>query len=399
MTVGVSERPTPLLAAVAEDPRTLSARTVALGALLLTRLPVLAIGALAVLLVGTKPPPVAEALWRVSTDELPNLLARWDPRSLLDCDDRYSLDPAGFHPENVGFFPLYPMLMRFGGVLLGGHPLLAAILVSLTAFTAAIALLYRLALLDVGADYAWRAILLLAAFPYAVFYSAAYTESLFLLLSVAAFYAMRRGRLTMVALAGLAAGLTRPNGFWLSLPLALLAMGSLDSPAGRPGSRRWTALAVACAPIVGVAIYSAYLHFRFDDALAWVHGQRAWGVAIVGQRGAPDPTRLPGEPALTVEEVITWIGNIAAFGVAAAACVPIARRFGAAYAVWIAVNIFPPVPAHLFLSLGRFTAILFPLFFWLALRIPRRHLVPVATAFAVGQAVLAVWFFLWKPVV
>ena len=105
---------------------------------------------------------------------------------------------------------------------------------SLTAFTAAIALLYRLALSSTsGADYAWRAILLLAAFPYAVFTRRLYTESLFLPLSVATFYAMRRRRLTMVALAGPAAGLTPSQ--WLlviAVPLALLAMGSLDSPAG-----------------------------------------------------------------------------------------------------------------------------------------------------------------------
>ena len=59
-----------------------------------------------------------------------------------------------------------------------------------------------------------------------------YTESLFLLLSVGAFYAMRRGRLGWVAVCGLAAGLTRPNGFWLALPLACLALWPPSSAAG-----------------------------------------------------------------------------------------------------------------------------------------------------------------------
>jgi len=70
-----------------------------------------------------------------------------------------------------------------------------------------------------------------------------------------------------------------------------------------------------------------------------------------------------------------------------------------AYGLWIAVNIFPPVVAHLFISLGRFTAVLFPVFFWLAIRIPRDRLARTAALFAAGQAVLAVWFFLWRPVV
>jgi hypothetical protein len=57
------------------------------------------------------------------------------------------------------------------------------------------------------------------------------------------------------------------------------------------------------------------------------------------------------------------------------------------------------VAAHLFLSLGRFTSVLFPLFFLLALAIPKERIVRVATAFAVCQAMLAVGFYLWRPVV
>jgi hypothetical protein len=98
-------------------------------------------------------------------------------------------------------------------------------------------------------------------------------------------------------------------------------------------------------------------------------------------------------------EVVTWIGNIAAFFTAVVATRPIARRLGAAYAFWIAINILPPVATHLFLSLGRFTAVLFPVFFWLAQWIPRRRVIPVAAAFGAAQLVLASWFFLWKPVV
>ena len=126
----------------------------------------------------------------------------------------------------------------------------------------------------------------------------------------------------------------------------------------------------ACAPIVGTAIFSAYLHVRFHDALAWVHGQAAWGAPLLGRPPAPDPTRLPGEPSVKVTEVFVYLGDIAAFVLAAAAIRPVTRRFGGAYGVWIAANIFPPAVAHLFISLGRFTSLLFPVFFWLAIRLP-----------------------------
>jgi hypothetical protein len=367
-----------------------------------TRLPILLFGAIAAWIVGTVPPPVAEAVWRVSSHEIVNVLARWDTFFYYTiATDGYRWDPAVFLHYNVVFFPLYPVLMRWGGIALGGHPLLAGLLISLAAFAGALTLLYRLARLELGEDYAWRVILLIATFPYALYFSAVYTESLFLFLSVGTFYAMRRGYLGWAAICGFAAGLTRPNGFWLALPLALLALSRPDTNAfddRRPISLPLSLL-VAAVPILGVTLFSAYLQWRFGDALAWVHGQAAWGVPLLLRRGAPDPFKLPGEAAVKPIEVITWTGNIAAFGAAAYAIRPISRRLGWAYGAWIAVNIFPPVVAHLFMSLGRFVSVLFPFFFWLAIRTPRDRVTRVAAIFAACQIVLAVWFFLWRPVV
>src|SRR5205807_576721 len=90
-------------------------------------------------------------------------------------------DASAFLQQNVVFFPLYPLLMRWGGALLGGHPLLAGTVISLAAFAGAISLLYRLAALELGEEKAWPVILLVSTYPYALFYSVVYTESLFLL--------------------------------------------------------------------------------------------------------------------------------------------------------------------------------------------------------------------------
>ena len=379
-----------------------SPSAIVMAALLGTRLPVLLLGALAVVMVGTVPPPAAEAVWRVSSHEVANLLARWDTFFYFTiATDGYHWDPDVFLHYNVVFFPLYPMLMRAGGALVGGHQLIVGLVISLAAFAGALVLLYRLARLEIGEDHAWRVILLISTFPYALYFSAVYTESLFLLLSVAAFYAMRRGRLEWVAVSGLAAGLTRPNGFWLALPLACLALWprDYDRAGARPPVSVPLALLVATLPVVGLVIFSSYLQLRFGDALAWLHGQAAWGVPLMLRRGAPDPGTLPGEAAIKPIEVIVWIGNIAAFVAAGCAIRPVARRFGPAYGIWIAVNIFPPVAAHLFISLGRFTAVLFPFFFWLAVRVPRDRVMRLAGAFAAGQALFAIWFFLWRPVV
>src|SRR4051812_701260 len=286
-----------------------SAAAIVAAAVVGTRLPILLCGAIAAWAIGTVPPPAAEAVWRVSSHEIANLLARWDTFFYYTiATDGYRWDPAVFQHYNVVFFPLYPMLMRWGGVALGGHPLIAGLSISLSAFAGALALLYRLARLELGDDYGWRVVLLVSTFPYALYFSAVYTESLFLFLSVGAFYAMRRGRPGWAAVCGLAAGLTRPNGFWLALPLALIAVfpRTEDLEAWRPAlrwrfvapnGRRWLLLLVATVPIVGVIIFSAFLQVRFGDPIAWVHGQAAWGVPLMLRRGAPDPIKLPGEAA------------------------------------------------------------------------------------------------------
>ena len=373
-----------------------------------TRLAILILGGLAVTIVGTIPAPTAEALWRVSSNELVNLQARWDTDFYHQIATvGYRWDPSVFLHQNVVFFPLYPLLMRWGGALLGGHPLFAGTAVSLAAFAGAISLLYRLAVLELGEEKAWPVILLVSTYPFALFYSVVYTESLFLFLTVGAFYAMRRRYLLLAALAGFAAGLTRPNGFWLALPLVWMATTTPSNPShdaagSRSGGRQGrdvAAIIVALAPLAGVAIFSAYLYVRFGDALAWMHGQAAWGVPLLGRGPAPDPVRAAEDLRLKVSEVMVYAGDIAAFFLAAASIVPVARRIGAAYAMWIAINIFPPVAAHLFISLGRFTSVLFPLFFWLALVVPRRRVAYLAGAFAACQAILAVCFYLWRPVV
>src|SRR2546430_14682669 len=108
--------------------------------------------------------------------------------------------------------------MRWGGALLGGHPLLAGAVISLAAFAGAMSLLYRVAVLELGDEKAWPVVLLVSTYPFAMFYSVGYTESLFLFLTVGAFYAMRRRHLLPAALAGAPGWLAPPQRVWVGPP-------------------------------------------------------------------------------------------------------------------------------------------------------------------------------------
>ena len=128
-------------------------------------------------------------------------LARWDAVWYLRiADSGYT----GSEPR-AAFFPLYPLLIRALAAPAGGSPaalLAAAYLIALGAFVAALALLYRLVELELGRRLARPTLLLLALFPAAVFFGAPYSESVFLLCAVGAFYAARTGRFAWAASGG-----------------------------------------------------------------------------------------------------------------------------------------------------------------------------------------------------
>src|SRR2546421_307868 len=102
-------------------------------------------------------------------------LARWDAVWYLRVANSGYRDGG---PETA-FFPLYPALARGLGEFAGGSRaavLVAAYLVSLAAFLAALVLLYRLASLELGRQLAGRVLLLLALFPAALYFGAPYSE-------------------------------------------------------------------------------------------------------------------------------------------------------------------------------------------------------------------------------
>ena len=131
--------------------------------------------------------------------------------------------------QNTAFFPLWPLLQHVVGLGLGGvYPhsyYIAGLLLSNLCFYVVLALLYQLIAEDFDAATARRALLYLSFAPYALFFFAGYTESLFLLLCVATFLLLRRGRAYdwwLAGLAGFLATLTRSSGVVLAIPYLIV---------------------------------------------------------------------------------------------------------------------------------------------------------------------------------
>jgi mannosyltransferase PIG-V len=336
--------------------------------------------------------------------------ARWDSVWFLRIAE-HGYDAAT--GAAAAFYPLYPGAVAGLGRLLFGHYVLAGIIVSLAAALGSFLLLHRVAEERLGAEGARRAVLYLGLFPFALFLQAVYSESLYLLLTLAAFVlAERRRFLPAGGVAGLAL-LTRPTGFALLPALALLAW--------RERQRLRALASLAVAPVV-FAAYPLYLWRAEGDPWAFVHAQRLWsrhlspagplggiwdglraGWAGVEQLASGSHTHVYWTAVRDTDPMRAATLNLEclAFLVLFAALTVVAwRRFGAAYGLFAVLSLAIPlsVPSERWplLSLPRFGLTIFPFFLALAALggRPRIHTVLVGvSSLLLGVAVVqwALW--------
>src|SRR6266508_3281442 len=211
-------------------------------------------------------------------EKFAEIFAAWDSGWYFDIASRgYYFNPHG--QSSIAFFPLYPMLMRAVAWPMGGTEKmiwLAGILISCTAFALALLALHRLTERVTGdREAAGRTIFYLAVFPFSLFFTRVYAESVFLLMTVLAVSRAHDGRWWRAGLWGALATLTRPNGITIGLPLACLALAG--QPAARELARRFIALLLIPIALAG---YCAYVYTLSGDPLAWLSAQVHWGYSL-----------------------------------------------------------------------------------------------------------------------
>jgi hypothetical protein len=297
---------------------------------------------------------------------------------------------AGYRPTDgsAAFFPLYPLVVRLVSALTGGHPLTAALLVSCLAFLLALIVLFDLTASELSEEAARRTVLYLAIFPTAFFFFAPYSESLFLLLAVLAFRGARTNRWWIAGLAGAGAAATRSIG--LVLVLALVAEAFQQRRDGR-GSLT-PKLAWAVVPAAGTLAYLGYWATR-GNWRAPLEFQSYW-------------QRHPAFPVATLVDatrmawvdgsywLLDWIVVVPVMLLAVYA----AMRFRPAFGIYTWAGIIVPLCLVLdsrpLMSLPRFVAVLFPLF-WAAATLSQRRRIPhelIVGVSAAGLALMATLF-------
>jgi 4-amino-4-deoxy-L-arabinose transferase-like glycosyltransferase len=302
--------------------------------------------------------------------------ARWDSGWYLDIVHHGYADPL----HTTAFFPAYPLLVRGVGWAFGGHDIVAGVVVSLAACLGAFVLLYALVRDRLGEDVARRAVLYLALFPTALFLGAVYSESLYLLFSVAAFYAATRGRWLPAGIATGLAILTRIAGVVLLPALAILAWRA-------PNRRRAFAGLAASLPLG--AVWPAWLWAAHGRPFLFMTAEREgwqrhlspagpfgglWDGFVAGWKSVHQlftHTNLFPNVDDGLQAAAMNLEALAATLLILALGVYVWRRLGAAYGVFVlgsvALPLASPGPTFPLLSMPRFALGVFPIFVGLAL--------------------------------
>lgn len=191
----------------------------------------------------------------------------------LGTDSQHYLNIAQNGYVNTGddrllivFFPLYPLLVRGVHFIIQNY-LVSGLIVSNLCWVFAAYLLYDLALMDTDKKGALRVLKYLCILPASFLFSAPLSDSLFLLLSVACVYAVRKNIYLMAGIIGFLAAFTRMPGVLLFAPACFELVGTIIRERPLQGrDNRWrlkmtgNALSLLLIP-AGLLLY-LYINYR-----------------------------------------------------------------------------------------------------------------------------------------
>lgn len=218
----------------------------------------------------------AEQAWQFTPYRLLDMWARWDSGWYLNIT--FNGLKAGEGYSNLAFFPLYPFLIRASNYFLfdfQGHRttfVLVGVIFSNLAFLGALLILRKI-LLRVGFSEAFArgTLWLLLIHPLSFFFSAIYTESIFLFLVLATVWFCLERRWLLCAVTAALLMVSRPLAQLVVIPIAISYLLQ------NKGHIRWRdVLSFTLVPLVLFG-YIWTLYLLSGDWLMFINSHNAWG--------------------------------------------------------------------------------------------------------------------------
>jgi len=237
----------------------------------------------------------ADGIWA----SLEPLWSHWDTRHYVGiAQDGYTA--VGDERLRLVFFPLYPMLMRAASGLTGGSLFAGGLLVSLVSTALCGALLYDLCCLHGGKRTARLALSYFLLSPLSVFLGCAYTEALFICLTLAAVWLMRRNHPWLAALCGMLSAMTR-------MPGVIVAGLYIIALAGRIGRKQASCKDVLTCVLQVLIVFSGlFVYWGINWA---VTGDAFTYMVYQKENWFQEPGSFWGSTANTMHYFLTTYGD------------------------------------------------------------------------------------------
>ncbi len=263
----------------------------------------------------------------------------------------------GYAGTDMAFFPLFPLLIRILGSLVGNH-LVAGLLISNASFFFGLLYLYKLLEHEYDRSVARRAIFYVSIFPSAFFFSAVYTESLFFMLTVASFYYMRMHHWWFAGAIGFLAALTRVEGVLLVVPFLIEWYSQY-----KPNLKQHLSNLLPGGLIpLGLFTYMAFLWVLVGDPLYFSHVQIHWNrhfalpwVSVVNslhQIATATQGQTIANQLMELSFTFLMIGVLIVGW----------KQLRPSYIAYMALSILIPMSTSSLMSMPRFALVLFPMF-------------------------------------
>ena len=319
----------------------------------------------------------------VNSEKIPRLLdafATWDGQHYIQIAQHW------YQPEHISnaFYPLLPALMRVVHVVIPNW-IISGLLITNAAMFGAMATFYAIVKQLWDKETALTAGIAFLAFPTAYYSSLIYNESLFLLLTLLAFWGIYTKRLWLTLLCGILLPLVRPQGVLVLAPLIVVLWSQKNSLSF------WlqNTLTTLCFAI-GSGVYLFTMHWAIGDAFAGLGAQHVFR-SQVALDYVLHPTQwfaqlwpegmtfahFPGKSLLDRLFAVLFVAIL--YGI-------YHMRKSGWFLYALLIGGVPLLTSNL-MSFPRYLYLVFPLFVWFAVRYKGRRAVPF-TLLALTQILL-----------
>ncbi len=196
-------------------------------------------------------------------DQAIKSLANFDGLKYIAIAEEGYGTPSTFYSYNL--FPLYPLIVHYFSSLFDYF--YSSLFVSHLFALSAIFMLYKLATIDFTPEKSKKVVLLLLLFPASFFLITAYSESLFLTLSLSALYFARKQYFFISAVFAALATYTRAAGLILWVCLIIEYLSNHKSLIKALWDRRSLSMLI---PPLGILYYLRYLEINTSDFLKFL---------------------------------------------------------------------------------------------------------------------------------